>query len=403
MHKNKTKCLKRLLSLQLIGFISLSCLVNAKAQEIAKETINTIETSYLDPKDELKDYILDTGDTLSIEFIKTPDLSGSFTINEEGEIYFERLKNTFVRGLTISELTSLLEKRYEEFLVSPEIHIRIITFKPIRVAVRGEVRQPSIIKFNSFTSSNEVVIDDQLKVESSILSNQKSNNIPNIEFNSNGAYSNQIKNRSDFVTTISNAIRKAGGLTSYSDISRIEIIRDVPISNGGGKKKAIIDFTPYTENSQTNIDLRLFDGDTIYIPRQKKLDPNITRLSILSGLSPKFINITITGKIENPGVVKIPLEGTLSDVMNLSGPRKPLSGKIFLIRYRKDGSLLRKEINYQAKAIPGSSKNPFLIAGDLITVKNSILGRTSGTIKAFTEPFVGIYSTKELLENLNGN
>ena len=51
---------------------------------------------------------------------------------------------------------------------------------------------------------------------------------------------------------------------------------------------------------------------------------------------------------------------------------------------------------------PGSPENPFLLAGDLITVKNSILGRTSGTLKAITEPFVGIYATKEVVETITG-
>ena len=38
---------------------------------------------------------------------------------------------------------------------------------------------------------------------------------------------------------------------------------------------------------------------------------------------------------------------------------------------------------------------------DLITVKNSILGKTTGVIREFTAPFVGIYSTKELLEGFS--
>ena len=86
--------------------------------------------------------------------------------------------------------------------------------------------------------------------------------------------------------------------------------------------------------------------------------------------------------------------------MNLIGPRKPLSGKIFLIRYKKDGTLLRKSINYSAKAMPDSTENPYLIAGDLITVKNSFLGKTSGTLKAITEPFIGIYATKETINTI---
>ena len=214
---------------------------------------------------------------------------------------------------------------------------------------------------------------------------------------------NLVKRNNDYVTTLANAIQKAGGLTSSSDISRLEITRDIPLGKGGGKKRAIVNFLPYIRNADASSDLRLFDGDDIFIPRLKEKDLTIIPKSILSGISPRFINISIGGQIENPGTVKIPIEGSLSDVMNLTGPRKPLSGKIYLIRYNQDGTLLRKNIKYSSSATPGSQKNPYLLAGDLITVKNSVLGRTSGTLKAIAEPFIGIYATKEVMKSLTGS
>ena len=89
--------------------------------------------------------------------------------------------------------------------------------------------------------------------------------------------------------------------------------------------------------------------------------------------------------------------------MSLTGPRKPLAGKVFLIRYNQDGTLLRKNIKYSSNASPGSRQNPYLASGDLITIKNSILGRTTGTISAITQPIVGIYSAKELYETITEN
>ena len=47
-------------------------------------------------------------------------------------------------------------------------------------------------------------------------------------------------------------------------------------------------------------------------------------------------------------------------------------------------------------------KSPFSVYAweqRLIEVKNSIFGKTTGVIKDFTAPFVGIYSTKELIED----
>ncbi len=390
-------------SIKIISFILLSAL-NVEAHQVSEENISAVQPSYIESKNELNDYILDTGDTLEIEFINAPELSGLFRVNEQGEIYFERLKYAYVRGLTINELTDVLEKRYEKFLIDPDIYIRIYSYKPIRVAVKGEVRSPGLIAFPAFTSTKITAIQQNYPnlptsgdLPTTFRSDEKSFNNAKI-INSKSNSITTIKRGNDYITTLSNAIQKAGGLTSFSDISKIEIVRDIPIGKGGGRKRAIIDFTPYITKSDTTNDIRLYDGDLIFIPVLKAKDPNIIPSSILSGLSPKFINVSITGRIENPGTVKIPIEGSLSDVMNLTGPRKPLSGKVYLIRYQKDGTLLRESIKYSASAAPGSKYNPYLFENDLIAVNNSILGRTSGAISAVTEPFLGIFAAKELIE-----
>ena len=111
--------------------------------------------------------------------------------------------------------------------------------------------------------------------------------------------------------------------------------------------------------------------------------------------------MNLFGRVENPGVVKLPLEASLSDAIDLSGPIKPLSGKIVLIRYEKDGSILKKNISYSSRAKRGSKRNPFLKENDLISVKNSFIGKATGVIGEITSPFVGIYSTKEIIEGFS--
>ena len=72
-----------------------------------------------------------------------------------------------------------------------------------------------------------------------------------------------------------------------------------------------------------------------------------------------------------------------------------------MIRYNKDGTILKKNISYSSRAKRGSRRNPFVKEGDLISVKNSLLGKTTGVIREFTAPFVGIYSTKEVIESFS--
>ena len=455
--------------------------------------------SYLDPKSNLDNYILDHNDQLFIEFIKTPELNTTVTLSKLGEIYLPRIKEIYVRGLTINQLGELLKIRYEEFLIDPEIEIRIrrfkfvnsgiynvdlegeiflpliketyvrgltpselseiiqkkysefkinakttikiARFKQLRILIGGEVRSPGVYNFPPFTalefknivnevdeegnqitrfdSDKKIFNENKTKIDQSESNknliteinedlivdsqdNSKNQNRENTIQNNTINKSNfEIRRPSENFTTISNAIRKAGGITSKTDLSRIEIIRDIPIGKGGGKKRAVVDFTSFLNESDPTNDIRLFDGDRIFIPKLATASSDIIPKSILSGLSPRFITVDIFGRVENPGTVKLPLEAALSDAINLTGPIRPLSGKIVLIRYNKDGTILNKNISYSARAKKGSKRNPFVKQGDLISVKNSLLGKSTGIIKEFTAPFVGIYTTKEILESFN--
>ena len=441
--------------------------------------------SYLNPRNDLRNYILDEGDTLAIKFLNTPELNVNQTIDQEGEIYLSRLKSIYIKGLNIYQLKNLLEEKYKEFLIDPEIEIRIsgfrfmrsgiysinnegelmlpllketyvrglttneisnllskkylnseyisseveiriANFKPQRILITGEIRNPGIYKFEGYSSGEflavESIKDDTFQngemendTEDSISKEIDGDNMPKgqlnrresnaslnqISQNNNTRQSFQIKRPSENFTTISNAIRRAGGITSKTDLSRIEIIRDIPIGKGGGKQRAVVDFTSFLNESDPTNDIRLFDGDRIFLPKLATASSDIIPKSILSGLSPRFITVDIFGRVENPGTVKLPLEAALSDAINLTGPIRPLSGKIVLIRYNKDGTILNKNISYSARAKKGSKRNPFVKQGDLISVKNSLLGKSTGIIREFTAPFIGIYSTKEIIESFD--
>ena len=367
--------------------------------------------------------------------------SGIYNVDLEGEIFLPKIKETYVRGLTPSELSQILQKKYTEFNINAKTTIKIAKFKKLRILIGGEVRSPGVYNFPPFTalefkniveevdekgnqitffdSDQKILNEDKMKIDQS-ESNQKliteinkdlivdyqdnSNNqiLDNAISNNTNEKSNfQIKTPSENFTTISNVIRKAGGITSKTDLSSVEIIRDVPIGKGGGKKRAVIDFTSFVEQSDPTNDIRLFDGDRIFLPKLSSSSSDLLPKSILSGLSPRFITVDIFGRVDNPGTVKLPLEAALSDAIDLTGPIKPLSGKIVLIRYNKDGTILKKNISYSARAKRGSRRNPFVKQGDLISVKNSLLGKSTGVIRELTAPFVGIYSTKEIIESFS--
>ena len=402
-----------------IAFLSALIPVDiVKSEEFNQkyEVTKELNTNYLNSKKELQDYIIDKGDNLFIDFYPAKELSDFYSVNEEGEIYLPRLLETNVKGLTISELENFLEQKYSEFLISPKIKVNIAIFRSINITIAGEVRYPGIYKFPTYKSSSirnflkEINFDKNLSAKSNIQlpieppmdsTDRTGNNQLIIEKrDKNNSFSNYLeRNKEGYITTVSDVIKLAGGITSSSDLKKIQIIRDIPVGKGGGKKSALINLETLLDNSGNSNDIRLFDGDSIYIPSLTNPDNAQVPKSILSGLSPRFVKVNIFGRVSTTGEFMLPLEGTLSDAMDITGPIKPLSGKIVLIRYNNDGTISKKKIAYSAKAPRGSKRNPFIKEGDLITVTNSVFGKTTDVLKEVTAPFIGIYTTKELIED----
>ena len=297
------------------------------AEIVKSNTLNQTSTSnkkeinsnYLISKGELNDYIFDKGDSLFIKFYPAEELSGLYSINEEGEIYLPRLKRTNVRGLTIPDLEKLLEEKYSEFLVSPNIEINIAIFRKANISVSGEVRYPGIYKFNPYESASiddfEKSFNSKTSLETSGLSMKQNFSVPSslkngvtksknisptqnrlINRSSNSDKNNKFvdyfeKKEEGNLIKISDVIRKAGGITPLSDLGQIQVMRDVPISQGGGKKVAVINLNTILDNSDTSNDIRLFDGDHIIIPSLSIPSKVQVPKSVLTGLSPRFVQV----------------------------------------------------------------------------------------------------------------
>ena len=87
-------------------------------------------------------YILGPGDGLEIELIDLPELSGQFSIGPEGTLYLPRLRALYVEGLTLDELQALLTEKFRAYVSDPQVYVRAVIFRPIRVYVGGQVKRP---------------------------------------------------------------------------------------------------------------------------------------------------------------------------------------------------------------------------------------------------------------------
>ena len=87
-------------------------------------------------------YILGPGDGLQIELLDLPELSGQFSIGPDGTLYLPRLRALYVEGLTVEELRTFLTKQFSTYVLDPQVYIRPVAYRPIRVYVGGEVKRP---------------------------------------------------------------------------------------------------------------------------------------------------------------------------------------------------------------------------------------------------------------------
>ena len=60
----------------------------------------------------------------------------------------------FVSGLTINELTVILNKKYGDFIFDPDVEISIEKYRPIVISIDGEVEDPGIYTLNNNSESN---------------------------------------------------------------------------------------------------------------------------------------------------------------------------------------------------------------------------------------------------------
>ena len=87
-------------------------------------------------------YILGPGDGLDIELVDLPELSGQFSIGPDGTLYLPRLRALYVEGLTVDELQAFLTDQFRAYVIDPQVYVRPIAYRPIRVYVGGEVKRP---------------------------------------------------------------------------------------------------------------------------------------------------------------------------------------------------------------------------------------------------------------------
>lgn len=371
-----------------------------KAEKISKDNLeitNEIDLNYL-KRFPQSNYIIAPGDALSIVVSRDyPELNTTSVIDGEGTISLPLINRVYVEGLTLTELKKLLTKSFSEYVKYPALQIQIINYRPIKILVDGEVNQPGLYvlkgsqKPNSFNSaSNRSNLDSVFNFDNS-----------NETFKSFSTNARLVPNEvSVYFPRVFDAIRASGGVTQYSDLSNITVIRKNKLSDGGGKIMTTLNFLDAISNGDSSQNIRIYDDDIIKIKKLDKPNPKLLGFAIRSNLNPKYIRVFVSGMVNDSGIKTLTKSSTLNDAIDIAGGSKVLRGPVRYVSFNSDGSIEKRNISYRRRNKRGNLNNPYLKDGDLIIIGTSILSNTTEFIKEVTSPFIGLYSTYNFFDTV---
>jgi polysaccharide export outer membrane protein len=293
------------------------------------------------------DYTLGPGDRLKLDIFQVEEYSGEYPVLVDGTISLPLVGKVRVSDLTIKETEQTVGEKYSLYLKRPIVTVGLVSPRPMSVTIAGEVNNP-------------------------------------------GAYKTNFAENPQFPTAI-DMVRQAGGITTLADMRNIQITRKFQ------GREQVYNVNAWTLFEQGRLaDLRLRDGDTIFIPTVKEV--NLAEIEKLASAGATFgakepIEVALVGEIYRPGTYKIAPGGTannagtegqqttnveggnlpprLGDALRTAGGIKPLANirQIQVQRETWDGQT--KTINVDLwELLQAGAKNQNLILqeGDRITI-----------------------------------
>ena len=137
-----------------LGIVSFTLLISCSTKQLrVKEyELATNVPNPAKPPEEF--YQIGAGDTLGVLLWKEPGLSGSVKVRPDGYITLPLINEVQVVGLTPSQLRTLLEVKYKEFLANPFVSVRVETIISAEILLLGQVNKPGAYPLNG----NETVL-----------------------------------------------------------------------------------------------------------------------------------------------------------------------------------------------------------------------------------------------------
>ncbi len=237
-------------------------------------------------------YVIGPGDEVVVRMWGRMEGTQRLTVDRDGKIFFPKLGSFFVAGKTFEELKTFLQGKVSGI---KEVHsdVSLGRMKGIRVSVIGEVRVPGWYNVSSLQTALQ-------------------------------------------------ALSLASGVKDIGSLRRIELRRE-------GKTVETIDLYDFLLRGDARSDLRLLQGDTIFVPVVGKL-------------------VVIAGEVRRPAIYEMRDEKPLLEMVKVAGGFAPSAWKQRVLVERLEGNSSRVVLDASVEDLETGKATMDLSDGDIVRV-----------------------------------
>ena len=314
-------------------------------------------------------YIIGPGDVLELRLFDSPELSGPLEVLNDGSVPLPLIGSVRLTGLTLQQATIWVKTLMGQELLRPDLQLRVVKPRPIRVALVGQVERPGIY---SLTVSETVTTE--------------------------GGPSTSVSG----LPTVVDAIQKAGGITQKANLRDVQLQRRLPGETPQFKQAKLNLLDLILEGNQSQ-NPYLFDGDTVRLGKADETPEEAIELASVN-LSPQVIGVNVIGEVVNPGRLELQANTPLVQaVLAAGGPQnwRANRGNVELVRINRNGSATLERFKIDLSQGASNEKNPPLRDGDTVKVNRSSLAKASDAIGAVSQPLSGLATILTLLRLVN--
>ncbi|MCI5141560.1 MAG: hypothetical protein D3909_07505 [Candidatus Electrothrix sp. ATG1] len=244
---------------------------------------------YIDPGSGTEDYLIDTEDTLLVEFDYYPKLKREVRVRPDGFITLPRVGDVKAAGMKPQDLATRIAKLFDPFFTRPGATVEVVDFNvkvnkiknAVTTTTRGESKQVTVRPDGkiSLPYIHDVLAKNLTCRElSQVLTKEYRKFVRNVSIatavlraRSNRAYILGEVRNSDFYEligpiTLTQLIATAGGFSEYANTHQVVLIRRM---KDGRPTARIIDMNGIIGGGGKESDPIIQQYDVVFVPRTK--------------------------------------------------------------------------------------------------------------------------------------